>query len=116
MACMHGNLSSKKLFSWKERFWVLSGVNLACYSQEGETIPLELYKITEDFSLERSCNGACRQVKGKENGSCKGRKKKHGFVLRGPGKVKIHLRCTSAKVEAEWMNVLQRTIKQEVQT
>ncbi len=92
-----------------------------CYSQEGETIPLELYKITEDFSLERDSNSNGtyhRRAKGgKENSSSgKGRKKKYGFVLRGPGKMKIHLMCNSAKVEAEWMHVLQQTIKQEVET
>ncbi len=58
-----------------------------CYSKEGETVPLKLYKITEDFSLERmSIKVSCRKVKEKEAGSGNGRKKKHGFILRGPGK------------------------------
>ncbi len=88
-----------------------------CYSKEGEKVPLELYKITKDFSLERMSDRKVirRKVKGADDEDGKrGRKGPHGFILRGPGKVKKRLRCSNAKIEAKWATALEQTIKQEV--
>ncbi len=85
-----------------------------CYNQKGDTVPLKLYKITQDFSLERMSTAVPSEKGQGGTGSRNGKKKKHGFILRGPGKLTIRLRCDDAKAEAKWMNILQRIITQEV--
>jgi serine/threonine protein kinase len=77
---------------------VLNGNTLSCFKRKGEKQPMHVYKLNEDCAIERLGTG-----------------RSLGFVLRGPGKMRLRLRAENAKDELEWLTTMERVIQHEVE-